>query len=165
MKGNVNDAGNGMVWVNHNWLCNRFRGLLSEDLFFASTNLEGYIRISKFKLDKLETEKAEYDKRVQLLNRTAELNNRGREQEKKGDITGAIQTYEQNIKMGYAATYSFERLMILYRKMKDYDNEERVIKKAIAIFSDNTLLRKYRDRLEKVRKYKDKALSKSNHKT
>lgn len=66
----------------------------------------------------------------------ADLNNQGIEQEKRGEIDLAISTYERNVSMGYAATHAYERLMIIYRKRKDYDNEIRVITKAISIFSD-----------------------------
>lgn len=66
----------------------------------------------------------------------AELNNTGMFLEKEGRIDEAIDVYEKNISGNcYPATHSFDRLMILYRKRKDYDNEIRVIQKAIKIFT------------------------------
>lgn len=65
----------------------------------------------------------------------ATLNNNGIELEKSGLINEAISVYERNISGNcYPATHSFERLMIFYRKRKDFDNEIRVIQKAIYIF-------------------------------
>lgn len=70
--------------------------------------------------------------------------------EKTGDIEGAIRVYEENIAgdKPYPAYHSFNRLMILYRKQKNYKDEMRVIEKAIKTFPDFV---KYRDRLEKTK--------------
>lgn len=70
----------------------------------------------------------------ELLARAAERNNRGSELEKSGDIDGAIAVYEENIAEGYPASRSFDRLMVLYRKRKDYDSEIRVIMRAAEVF-------------------------------
>ena len=70
------------------------------------------------------------------LNNCATLNNYGIKLEKSGQIDAAIEVYENNIKDEcYPATHSFDRLIILYRKRKDYQNEQRVIQKAIQGFS------------------------------
>lgn len=69
------------------------------------------------------------------LSKCAELNNLGISYEKMGDIDAAIQVYEENISLGYPATHSFDRLMILYRKNKEYAKEIKVIKKAISVFT------------------------------
>ena len=37
--------------------------------------------------------------------------------------------------MGYPATHSYQRLMTLYRKSKEYSKEIKVIKKAISVFT------------------------------
>lgn len=69
-------------------------------------------------------------------------NNRGIELEKSGHIDEAISVYEANI-VGdcYPACHSFDRLMVLYRKRKNYTNEIRVIAKAIEIFTKENLRR------------------------
>lgn len=64
----------------------------------------------------------------------AELNNCGIEQEKSGNIAAAISTYEKNLTLNSPATHSYERLMVLYRKQKEYDKEISVIEKAINVF-------------------------------
>lgn len=84
---------------------------------------------------------------------TARRNNEGTELEKSGRIDDAIAVYEENIKVGYPASHSYERLMILYRKRKEYDQEIRVILRAIEVFASagtTDLLFKYNDRLEKA---------------
>ena len=89
----------------------------------------------------------EYKEFSKKLSQTAFLNNKGREYEKQGKISLAIKTYEKNIEIGYPAHQSFKRLMILYRKNNDYENERRVILRAIEVFPDWL---EYKDRLNKV---------------
>lgn len=103
---------------------------------------------------------ANYEKLVaeeQALFKCAELNNKGMAQEKSGNIDLAIETYEENIKGGYPATHSYDRLMILYRKRKDYLNELRIIDIALDVFNKdgipfdtNQIREKYKQRKEKA---------------
>lgn len=62
-----------------------------------------------------------------LLRTTAANNNAGLAYEKAGEIDKAIARYEQNIKIGYPAKHSYERLRIIYKKKKDFDNMNRII--------------------------------------
>lgn len=72
----------------------------------------------------------------------AASNNRGIELEKSDRIDEAIRVYEANIAGDcYPACHSFDRLMVLYRKRKDFTNEIRVITKAIEIFTKENLRR------------------------
>ena len=96
------------------------------------------------KLDQLLKQRDDEDK---LLAKTAALNNKGIAYEKSGSIDKAIKCYEENILIGYPARHSFDRLMILYRKL----NELRVIEKAIKIFKEQ----KYSDRLNKLQNIKN----------
>lgn len=57
--------------------------------------------------------------------------------EEDGDINKAVRFYEQNIKEAYADKLAFERLMIIYRKQKEYKEELRVIKRGIEVFQEN----------------------------
>jgi len=87
----------------------------------------------------LEAAEVEYKKRQEgnrIINMVATLNNKGIQLEKKGRIEEAIYTYEENIKSQHPATHAYERLMILYRKKKDFVNEARVIELAIKVFSE-----------------------------
>lgn len=49
-------------------------------------------------------------------------------------VDEAIAVYEKCILSKIPATVPYDRLMILYRKKKDYENEIRVIKDAISVF-------------------------------
>jgi tetratricopeptide (TPR) repeat protein len=104
-------------------------------------------------LSEMDKKLQEHKEREKLLNQTARLNNKGIAYEKEGKIKQAINVYEKNIELGYPAHRSFQRLMILYRKAKDYDNEMRVIERAIEIFPGDTL---YISRYEKAHKLKNK---------
>lgn len=65
---------------------------------------------------------------------TAERNNLGIIYEKEGKIEDAISIYELNIIGGYPATHSYDRLMILYRRLGRKRDEIRVIDLAISKF-------------------------------
>lgn len=87
------------------------------------------------------------------LNKCAERNNKGIELENEGKINEAIEIYEQNISGDcYPASHSFDRLIILYHKMNDIENERRVIHKALEVLGskshDNYL--KYQGRLNSL---------------
>lgn len=72
------------------------------------------------------------------LQKVASNNLSGKELEKSSDIQGAIALYEENVATLYPAIHAYERLMVLYHRLKDYDNEKRVIEIAIQVFeADN----------------------------
>jgi len=73
-------------------------------------------------------------KNYQLVLKVDERNKTARQEEKEGDINKAVRFYEQNISEDYADRFAFERLMIIYRKQKEYKNELRVIKRGIEVF-------------------------------
>lgn len=112
---------------------------------------EKYIYILPDKLNELNSKLKKQKDSENKLSITASLNNEGIALEKAGKIELAIEKYEENIDCGYPAKHSFERLMILYRKRKEYDDEIRVIQSAIKVFSE-----------ENIRRFK-KALSESKN--
>lgn len=69
-----------------------------------------------------------------IMSKVADLNNKGIALEKEGRINEAIEAYEENISLKNPARHSYERLMILYRRRKEYDNELRVINVALDVF-------------------------------
>lgn len=69
------------------------------------------------------------------MHQTATNNNEGIAFEKQGDTASAIEVYEKNLEIGYPASHSYNRLMIIYHREKKYEDEIRVIKKAIEVFS------------------------------
>lgn len=62
-------------------------------------------------------------------------NNKGIKYEKKGMIKKAIEQYEENVEDGYWGIHPYERLVIIYRRLKLYDDEIRIINEAIKAFS------------------------------
>lgn len=111
-----------------------------EDLLKKSwiAQLEGIneIKIKYSEYDKIIKRKEENEKFNFIINETARLNNLGIMLEKKGEIDTAISVYEENIKIGYPATHSYDRLMIIYHKLKQYKNEKRVIEIALRVFNE-----------------------------
>lgn len=102
-----------------------------------------------------EKRKAEQDK-LEAMNKCAALNNLGTKYEQEGNIALAISTYEENLSSSFIACHSFDRLMILYRKQKDYNNEIRVIQIALDVLCAKypQLRDKYLKRLEKAKALK-----------
>lgn len=68
------------------------------------------------------------------LRQTASLNSQGMDFEKAGKIDEAIDVYEQCIALGEKAFHSFERLMVLYHRRKQYADEIRVINRCKDVY-------------------------------
>lgn len=106
-------------------------------------------------------EEYEYWKRH---DKETERNLIGREYEKSGKVDEAIKLYEQNLKEDSTLSFYIRRLSIIYRRRKQYDDEIRVLKRAIQIFKDRPkfpkvevqelLIREFRERLEKTKDLK-----------
>lgn len=88
----------------------------------------------------------------------ASRNNQGIEFEKSGNIEDAIKCYEQNIVEGqYPTRHPYDRLMVLYRRLGNYDDEIRVIRSAITTYqNDGRYIDKLNIRLQKAQTLKDK---------
>ena len=85
---------------------------------------------------------------------TASINNEGIALEKDGKEDEAILVYEKNIIRKCTARHSYDRLLILYRKRKDVENELRIVKLANSIFPGE---KKYKLRLEGLLGGEDRA--------
>lgn len=91
---------------------------------------------------------------------------KGMEAEKRNDDEKAIAEYEKSISLEFEGNHPYDRLAIIYRKRKQYDDEIRVLQKGINVFSAlaetsfrsdlKPKLKKFRDRLEKVSALKGK---------
>ena len=82
------------------------------------------------------------------------------EKEQKREIEVAIKEYEQNIDEGFEGNHPYDRLAIIYRKNKDYDNEIRVLNRGIEIFnrlSKSSPRQDIKPKLEKFKKRLEKA--------
>lgn len=77
--------------------------------------------------DGLSHTQIEYERASRLISMGIDL-------EKEGMIDEAISVYEKSIMSKLPTKHPYERLVILYRKRKDYENEIRVLKAAIEVF-------------------------------
>ena len=113
--------------------------------FRAMREGKEFFLYSKDKWEKALAEREKLNLLDQLMFSTARLNNKGIELEKAGDIQSAIKVYEENVKLyednvdiGFLARHQYDRLIILYHKLKDYENEKRILNKAVVLFPDDT---------------------------
>ena len=95
------------------------------------------------------------------LDRSVDRNLKGIELEKAGKINQAIKLYEMNIKDNFEGNHPYDRLAIIYRRNKKYDEEIRVLKKAIEVFEyvvttgrldGPPKLQRFQERLKKAQK-------------
>lgn len=90
----------------------------------------------------------------------------GRDLEKEGYVDNAIELYELNIEEGFDGNFPYDRLAIIYRKRKQYQDEIRVLEKGIEVFESlqrfsprqdiEPKLNKFKDRLSKALELSDK---------
>ena len=122
--------------------------VLPERLFWAEADCMGYLTIPAKTITSLEAKLQKKIAKGKSLKDCVERNNKGIAYEKAGNIDAAVRLYEENIKPGcYPAMHSFDRLLVIYRRNKDYKNEIRVCKRAVAVFKK---IDKYKDRLDKI---------------
>lgn len=81
-------------------------------------------------------------------------NLKGIEHEKSGELEKAIELYEQNITEGFNGNHPYDRLAIIYRKLKKPEDEIRVLEKAIYVF--NIVNEDRGDRLAKLQKFNER---------
>lgn len=86
------------------------------------------------RLQQKQEEEFEEVSQREIQNESSRLIKLGIDLEKEGMINEAIAVYEKAIIPQLPATHPYDRLMILYRKKRDYDNEVRIIKIAISVF-------------------------------
>lgn len=150
-----------MIFVYKKW---------SEKLIIQKSKIEQELKILKNRCDELQlqyenTIDNSISDKVDYSDLGYELNKKGMEFEKNNDIDNAIKYYELSIENNFEGTYPYDRLMILYRKKKDYCNEIRVIENGIRMFEyiQNkgnrdviSTINKFKDRLEKAKKLQQK---------
>lgn len=95
----------------------------------------------------------------------------GREYEKEKNVDKAIQLYEKNISVQTVFPFPYERLAIIYRRLKQYSDEQRVLEVAIDVYENRVnenhygrdeRLNYFIDRLAKSKKLADSAQKKLN---
>ena len=88
-----------------------------------------------------------------------ERNLRGANAEKLGDIEMATSLYEANVRDGFEGNHPYDRLAVLYRKGRRFNDEARVLERAVEVFSSirserqdvSPKLIKFQERLQKAR--------------
>lgn len=123
---------------------------ITERVLSAILNGDKFVELSQYEYQEALKQKHEYDEKAKVLSKCAKLNNRGIVFEKAGKVKSAIRVYEECIDLCYPAHHAFKRLMVLYHKAKDYENEERVIYKALEVFG---VYPEYENRLDKLSKF------------
>ena len=73
----------------------------------------------------------------QLATRIEERNQLAHQAELENDLSKASRLYEQNIKEDYADEFAFDRLMIIYRKQKEFEKELKVIERGVELFQQH----------------------------
>lgn len=145
----------GYVFVTQKQL-EKYRRVMDGEVFTSyllADSPSSKIPVLQSDLDRFEREYQEQRVYEKKLKQCAALNNRGIAFEKEGKVKSAINCYEKNIESDYPARHSYDRLLVLYRKAKDIDNEIRVCELSTIIFPDDE---KYKDRLEKAKKLNSK---------
>lgn len=61
---------------------------------------------------------------------------KGMDFEKSGELEKAIKCYEFCVSNRFTGTAPYDRLMVIYRKRKDYESEQRIIESAVSVFYD-----------------------------
>lgn len=120
-------------------------------------NENGYRSIIEERELKLKQQE-EYRKELEQIQKKSkisyEYNQLAMKLEKEGDIDGAIENYEKCIELKFEGNHPYDRLAILYRKIKDYDNEIRVLNQAIELFEFLEKATSRMDVLPKLEKFK-----------
>lgn len=101
-------------------------------------------------------------KKSSSLNVQVDRNLEGKRLEKNGQIDKTIELYEKNVEEGFDGSHPYARLAIIYRKRKQFDDEIRILEKAVSLYENQYKkgincqddLDKFKKRLEKAKKLK-----------
>ncbi len=134
----------------------KYKRLIKESNMNEENNLKLFLKEldqpgESHTLQKLQKHNEEISK---ILMIAADRNNRGIKYEKQGKIEKAVELYEMNIKDEFVCTHPYNRLMIIYRRRKEYNDEIRIINNFLSIIVDfrGDDKQKYLKRLEKAKK-------------
>lgn len=142
----------------------RLRNLYSGDHDFAQVQFDILGPKSRYKAVTQRAAQKEIENTIengefQIPRSNVDKNFLGMSCEKAGEIDRAVLCYEACIRNSFDGNHPYDRLLAIYRKRKDAENELRVIRKAIKIFekaastgrSDGQAkLQKYQKRLEEI---------------
>lgn len=78
-----------------------------------------------------------------------------RELERNEEYDSAIKIYEKALELNFDGNFPYDRLAVIYRKLKRYNDEKRVLKHAIYVF-ENIVPEQRADRNNKISKFKER---------
>ena len=84
-----------------------------------------------------------------------DINMLGQQWEKEGRTAEAAVLYEMNLLDNFDGSFPYDRLAVIYKKQKKYDDLVRVLEKAVYVF-ENIVHKDRADRQKKLDKYKEK---------
>ena len=99
-----------------------------------ATQLKKFFENPQYEPNTVEEIRLHNRRLTEILEIMVDKNNKGIELEKKDDIENAIKLYEQNVADEFFGTHPYDRLAIIYRKRKQFDDEIRILKRKISIF-------------------------------
>ena len=134
------------------------QNLLQEEIEYELSEYIDYINLNSENRRKKSYN--DYRNKELLFHRMVDTNIKGKELEKMGKVDRALKLYEENLKNGDIGSHPYNRLAIIYRKRKDYDNEIRVCEKYIKMsrkkWDDNKKEEWFVKRLERAKELKNK---------
>lgn len=89
------------------------------------------------------------------FNKQVERNLKGKELEKAGNVEEAIKLYEININENFVGNGPYDRLITIYRRNKQYDEEIRVLEKAVEVFEYVVSITGRKDGPPKLKRFKE----------
>lgn len=134
-----------------------------EDIMAKETELvlkgENYIYIHESIIKEMHRKKEEHDNWESDYKCISSLRLRGIEEEKLGNIEMAISSYQKCIEKGEQSVFSmfhtyahaYERIIVLFHKTKQYNNEIQYINSLLKHDSlSASIINKYKERLNKI---------------
>ena len=99
-----------------------------------ATQLKKFFKNPQYEPNPVEEIRLHNRRLAEILDSMVDSNNKGIELEKKKDIENAIKLYEQNVADEFFGTHPYDRLAMIYRKRKQFEDEIRILKRKISIF-------------------------------
>jgi tetratricopeptide (TPR) repeat protein len=112
---------------------------------YTEEEINQYIKVNQAEIAKIQ---AYYKESAALCQEVERL-------EKEGETLQAIVIYEGMLKDNFEGSRPYDRLAVLYKKLKRPDDVIRVLEKAVYVFG-NIVYKDRVDRVRKLEKYKDK---------
>jgi tetratricopeptide (TPR) repeat protein len=120
---------------------------------YTEEEINQYIKVKQAEIAKIQ---AYYKSSAALCQEAERL-------EKKNETLQAIVIYEGMLNDSFDGSRPYDRLAVLYKKLKRPDDVIRVLEKAVYVF-ENIVYKERTDRVRKLEKYKDKLKNEKENK-